>query len=613
MKLLSKFKNISKLMISSLILMSMLSCAYYNMYFNARESYNEAEKKRKETNMKDKALYDNSLKELSKILEFYPESKWVDDALLMMGLCYLRQEEYDKAKRKFNELITNYPGTDLTDKAKLHMAEVEIALKNYDEARILMEGIRTEDIEIEQHELLKLNAEMNLSMGDSLTALELYVKASESAKGPAVTLSLLETASLLAEKLGSYEISAELYRKLFELYIEREKKFKAMVKYAESLDKMNKNAEAVSLLEELTANEEYAQYSLAGDVKLAGFYLAKKDTVKSYEKLDEILRTNPKDKNNGAALSETAYYFGEYYFNLKKDFNSAENMYDSSGYYDRQNIFFQKASDKINLIRNYRNLRRKTEAFLIQKDSLESKISRLEVKRKLKDESDEGYKSLSKDFDQAQKQLKTLISSNVADKMTYAELLYYELDMKDTAKVLFKEVSKETMFPHKASKAMLSLILSDSVQYTGYEDSLLYNYPNTTGANYIRLKRGIEPVNVIEDSAKYFFNISSQKFIDSLYAEAMNEYIEIGTKYEKSPVSPKVLQAAGMIAENYLKDYGKAAEIYGILKEKHPGSASGKFAALKLRADGEKADKTQKVQEKIPETEKWYQMDRRNN
>lgn len=613
MRLLSKIKKISKLMISSLILISMLSCAYYNMYFNARESYNEAEKKRKETNTKDKALYDNSLKELSKILEFYPESKWVDDALLMMGLCYLRQEEYDKAKRKFNELITNYPGTDLTDRAKLHMAEVEIALKNYDEARILMEGIRTEDIEIEQHELLKLNAEMNLSMGDSLSALELYVKASESAEGPAVTLSLLETASLLADKLGAFQVSAELNSKLYELYTEREKKFNAMVKYAESLDKLNRNDEAVSILEDITANEEYAQYSLSGDVKLAGFYLDKKDTARCYEKLDEILRTNPKNKNNGAVLSETAYYFGEYYFRLKKDFNSAETMYDSSGYYDRQNDFFQKASYKTNLIRNYRNLRKKTESFSSQKDSLVSKISRLELKRKLKSESDDGYKSLTKDIDQAQKQLKTLTSSNVADKMTFAELLYYELDMKDTAKILFKEVSKETMFPHKASKAMLSLIFSDSLQYNGYEDTLLFNFPNTAGANYIRLKRGLEPVNIIEDSAKYFFNISSQKFIDSLYTEAMNEYIEIGTKYEKSPVSPKVLQAAGMIAENYLKDYGKAAEIYSILKENHPGTASGKFAALKLRADGESADKIQKVQEKIPETEKWYKMDRRNN
>ena len=606
-------KRIVKLTAFFIIVSFFMSCAYFNMYYNARESYNEAEKKRKETNTKDKALYENSLKELSKILEFYPDSKWVDDALLMMGLCYLRQEEYDKARRKFIELITNYPGTDLIDQAKIHLAEVEIALKNYDEARILIENIKSDKIDVDKHELLKLNAEMSLSMGDSISALDLLVRASESAEGPADRMSLVQSASELAEKIKDYKISADLNKKLFSLYTEREKKFYSMVKHAEALDKLNRTDEAVRILEELTGNEEYAQYSLAGDVKLAKFYLDRGDSVKTYEKLDEILRTNPKDKNNGAPLSETAFYFGEYYFSLKKDFKMAEDLYDSSGYYDRRNEFYEKSSRRLNLIRDYKNLRRKTESFSDQKDSLISKISRLEMKLKLKDESDEGYKSLLKDLDQAQKQFKNQIDSNVDNKMTLAEMLYYELDRKDTAKVLFGELSKENQFPHKASKAMLSLIISDSARYSSYEDSLLTDYPNTAGANYIRIKRGIEPVTIIEDSAKYLFNISSQKFLDSLYYEAMNEYIDIGTRFDKSPVSPKIIQAAGLIAENYLKDNKKAAEIYTILKEKYPSTTFGRFAAQKLRAEGESTEKVKKEKEKIPETEKWYQMDRRNN
>ncbi|MDD4205484.1 MAG: tetratricopeptide repeat protein, partial [Candidatus Delongbacteria bacterium] len=157
-------------------------CAYYNMYFNAKESYNAAEKKRIEKNITDKALYENSIKELSKILEFYPESKWVDDALLMMGLCYMRQDDNYKARKKFIELLTNYPGSDLSDQAKVHLAEVEIALKNYDEAGKLMESISADDIDIEPYKILKLTAEMSLSQGDSVKALENLLRSADKAE-----------------------------------------------------------------------------------------------------------------------------------------------------------------------------------------------------------------------------------------------------------------------------------------------------------------------------------------------------------------------------------------------------------------------------------------------
>lgn len=606
-------KLIVKTVLYLTILSTLVNCAYFNMYYNAKESYTEAEKKRKETSQIDKSLYENSIKELSKILEFYPDSRWVDDALLMMGLCYLRQEDYFKAQRKFNELLSNYPASELVNQARMHLAEVEIAMKNYDEARKLIENISTDNLDIEEYELFKLNSEMSLSLGDSTKALDQMIKASEKTEGNAEKIALMQASANLADKIRDYKTSASIYRQLSDLFVERENKFINIVNYSQALNKLGQTDEAIRILEEFTKNEEYALYSLNGDIKLAKLYLDKKDTLKTYNKLDEILRTSPKDKSNGGALSETAFYFGEYYFNLKKDFNLAEDMYDSCGYYDRKNEYFKESVVRMNLIRDYRNLRRKTESFTAQKDSLVSKITRLEIKLRLKTIQDDSNSSLQKDIDNAEKQLKDLESSYIIDKMTLAEKLYYELDLRDTAKVVFLELSKESLYPHKASKALLSLIISDSLKYSQYEDSLIEKYPNTACANYIRIKKGIEPVEIIEDSAKYFFNISSQKFIDSLYTEAMNDYIDIGTKYEKNQLSPKILLAAGMIAENYLKDYLKAAEIYELIKEKYSDTKQGKFAVQKLRKDGEKIDKVQKVEANISDTEKWYQMDRRND
>lgn len=569
------------------------------MYFNAKESYNAAEKKRIEKNITDKALYENSIKELSKILEFYPESKWVDDALLMMGLCYMRQDDNYKARKKFVELLTNYPDSDLRDQAKVYLAEVEIALKNYDEAGRIMETISNGNINIEPYKILKLSAEMSLSQGDSVKALENMLRSSDKAETDIDRISVLQSSSELAVKLGDYKTSAEINKKLIDLHDEREKIFHYTLKYADALKNLGETDEAVSILERITSDQEYASYSLKGDIKLAEFYVQSGMEKEAYEKLDEILRTNPKDQKNGPDLSETAYYFGEYYFDLKKDFYSAEDMYDSSGWYDRKNDFYPKATAKKNLIRDYRSLRKKVEEYPEINDSLTAKIER---------SVDEAKTS------ELIKQKKSLESNYIKDKNSLAETAMFEMGLQDTALVLFEELSAEKNYPHKASGAMISLIMADSARYSHLTDSVLIKYPETAGANYIRIREGLEPVQVIEDSAKYFFNISSGKYLDSLYQEAADEYLVIARKYRDSPLSPQILQAAAMIEEKLLKNYGKAARIYEELKDRYPQTTYGRFASKKLISEGEPVKKEEKTEEKtLSESDKWYLMDRRND
>ncbi len=590
-------------------------CAYFNMYFNAKESYNEAERKRKETNVIDKNLYENSLKELSKILEFYPESRWVDDSILMMGLCYLRQSDYYKAQRKFNELLLKFPDSELIDRARIHLAEVEIALKNYEEAGRLLESIGKGRIDIEPFRLYKLNADMSLSKGDSAKAFDYMLKASESAESESDKMNLLQAAAEIAEQTDDYQTAAGIYMKLSELQTEREKIFNAKVKQAEALMKSGDKGKAISILEDITSDQKYASYSLKGEIKLAKFYLENDMEIKTYDKLDEILRVNPKDRNNGPDLSEAAFYFGEYYFRLKKDFRSAEVMYDSSGYYDRRNEFYKNSADRKNLIVDFRNLRRKIEEYPQKRDSIDAKINRLKTKLEEPELPGKAAENADNEISVLTGQRNDLEASYIINKSTLADKALFHLNLTDTAMVLFEELSKEKKYPHKASKALMSLIITDSLKYKTLEDTLLEKYPETAGANFIRSLRGIEPVLVIEDSAGHFFNISSGKFLDSLYHEAAEEYLQIARKYNKSPLSPKILQAAALIAENYLRDYPKAAEIYSEIKDIYPQSVYARFASQKLRQEGggpvgkETAAKT-KI---LSDADRWYMMDRRND
>ncbi len=139
-------------------------CAYYNTFYNAKKFYREAEKERKkrertqvvELTPEEKARqkkagtynrnsrnragatemqnYQKSIEKSSKVLEFFPESKYVDDALMLLGECFYYRREYKKALRKFEEILQLYPDSDEIPKARLFMAKTYIGMEQYDAA-----------------------------------------------------------------------------------------------------------------------------------------------------------------------------------------------------------------------------------------------------------------------------------------------------------------------------------------------------------------------------------------------------------------------------------------------------------------------------------------------
>lgn len=95
----------------------LLSCAYFNAYYNAQELFEQAEKRRAEG--KDAVdLYDKVIRKASKVVAFYPGSRWVDDSLLLLGKALYRKGEYERAVEKFRELRKFFPESELSEEAR---------------------------------------------------------------------------------------------------------------------------------------------------------------------------------------------------------------------------------------------------------------------------------------------------------------------------------------------------------------------------------------------------------------------------------------------------------------------------------------------------------------
>ena len=133
------------LVIGTWAMLAMLSagsgCAYFNTLYNARQKYDDAlDIKRKADPERDKItqqeekLYGDAFDRAARVVKYWPTSRWVDDALLLMGKSSYEKGDYSTALRKFNEILTIFPNSELADQARLEKGRTLIATKDYAEA-----------------------------------------------------------------------------------------------------------------------------------------------------------------------------------------------------------------------------------------------------------------------------------------------------------------------------------------------------------------------------------------------------------------------------------------------------------------------------------------------
>ncbi len=123
-------------------------CAYFNTFYNAKQYFSQAEdeyKRRGKLNSTAATYYRKVIEKGSKVIEFYPTSKYVDDAIYLMGVSYYRLKEYNRAEKKFKELLKYFPNSPYASKAHLWLARIYMANGDFDLARNELKSIPTSD------------------------------------------------------------------------------------------------------------------------------------------------------------------------------------------------------------------------------------------------------------------------------------------------------------------------------------------------------------------------------------------------------------------------------------------------------------------------------------
>ncbi len=290
-------------------------CAYYNTYYHARKYYEDAERQRAGLPLDRRSsigldLYEKAMKKCAKVIVLYPGSKWVDDAILLMGKCMYAKGDYLAALGKFDEVARYYGESDIVEEAEFYRAKALIKLGRRDEAvdilnRFLEGGEKKRRAEAVY--LYGTVAYEEKRYDEAAKALEQYLDLGGDVERKRNALYLLGDSY---RESGDYAKAYTAYeRRLDDVLLPREERLQTSLDLTEVLIEEERFDDAYRELEDIRRDVVAREDSLKIDYRIGKGYLAEG----RIDEAAELFRTSLKDAPKSEVTADMAYTLGGIY------------------------------------------------------------------------------------------------------------------------------------------------------------------------------------------------------------------------------------------------------------------------------------------------------------
>ncbi len=297
-------KNRTVRFVLALLLAAVTACAYYNMLYNAKEKFAQAEKMPDDKDgtipRQKKDAYDRVIEKCQVVIENYPKSRWVDDAMLLIARCRYGQGNYEAAVSKLYELERKLPNSDLLEQSEFLKGKAYAA---WDKDEAAIAALDSFILEYPKSDMLD---QALYYAGLSAMALEREDEAMryldrlgrEYPKSPFRLDADLEVAEILVD-LGQYDRSLEIYERLSQNRQTIENRYRIWKNQAYAYKQLGRYAEALDLL----AQADALVLDKNPEDKAASLLMA----AESYEGLDSLSRAVDTYKNVTARFGKSKY------------------------------------------------------------------------------------------------------------------------------------------------------------------------------------------------------------------------------------------------------------------------------------------------------------------
>lgn len=305
-------------------------CAFFNTFFNARKAYRQAEeqirKHVRDTQRKSTAgkltpqrfdpepdvvpdairqQFDIVIEKTSKVVALHPDSRWVDDAILLMGKALYYRGDYLDARNRFEVFMFQYPDDDKFPQARFWYAKTLVKLGLVADALQHLQAVSEETSDAQ------LKIRCAILSGDAMSGQDLHEQA---AFYYTAALSFRDGSELKQEALfkrayeyfraSRYDEAAASLRELLKTSLDAEEAFDVALMMSRSLKEMGQYDEALKTINRLLADFRYQAYFGSAELEAADVLRRKGEVDLAAAQFKHVVATYKNQLLNGSA-----YYF----------------------------------------------------------------------------------------------------------------------------------------------------------------------------------------------------------------------------------------------------------------------------------------------------------------
>jgi tetratricopeptide (TPR) repeat protein len=323
--------------------------AYYNTYYNAQRSYSIGLDKNLSQSRDYNPLqpirvherpvnagaqdFENAIQKGANILRRHDESKWVDDALGLIGKSYYFRQDYFSAEQKFRELYITTNATEMRQEAVIWRGRVLLDLELHSEGiAYLSEQLNTLEGQWKpdkRAEAKTVLAQHYVNQENWSMAAEELAQALPGLKSKAYKERGYFLLGQVYENLEETELAFEAYDQVQNYYMEYQVQYLAQRKKAEVARMLGQNELAYSIFNDMLRDDKNMDYRSELDYELARTEHDRGNYTRAEGMYKAVLRNNlVKPSSEIAAMTYNG--LAEIYQEEYEDYRMAASYYDSA-------------------------------------------------------------------------------------------------------------------------------------------------------------------------------------------------------------------------------------------------------------------------------------------
>jgi TolA-binding protein len=610
------------------------SVAYFNTYYNATRLFDDAVLEiqttersqrskglppQKEISQTAKQKLTSVIEKCSKLLQYHPTSKWVDDALMLIGKSYYYMGEYMKADRKFAELIAQFPESERVLEARLWLGKSLRRSNELDPATRELSGVADAATAASEKSIA---AQAYLELGEIYTEKEANsdaVKAYQDLINKSDYDELKAEAQFrlaqLNEKAGDYQKAADAFRKVADFNPDLYLRYQSSLRYAINMERLGNHDEALRVLYALLDDRSFADFFPQIKLQIADVLSKAGDTesaIEAYSVIDTTYRRTD-------VAAKAFYRLGLLYEKALHNYAAAETNYVRASLEYTTSDVAPLGRERGGNLKKYHLARRMITAF---DSSIVTEMARLQKGRdtvevqqpdtltvgqpdtKTAEETHSLGDSLASKLHPPW-QLHTELWDTTATsatiralklqlaKQTYdlAVLFFLDLDEPDSALYWCERTVNLSADSELSARALYTLAEihrtinpSNQADVDSLYNRIISDYPTSSYGKEAQRILGVGIKKTDGDSAASAYRHAEVLLEDKRTDEAIGVLRTIVQQYPTSPYSPKSQYAIGWIYENVDDNPDSAARNYKTLANLYPTSTYANAVMPKLIA-----------------------------